>query len=165
MCDPVTAGALMMGGGAVMGGFGAYKGQQSQNSALEYNARILENNAKVSEMQAKAAEGTGKIEEKQHRLKLSQLEGSQRAAFAGSGVAMDTGSAADVIKDTQKWGEMDALTMRRNTALQAWGYRAQGSEALSQASLARSQKRSPWEAGGLALLSGGSQMGATMMMA
>ncbi len=165
MCDPVTAGLVMFGGGAALGGYGAFKQQKAQNEANEYNAKLMERNSAVASQQAKLAEEQGEMDSKRHRLKVSQMKGSGRASFGASGALVDEGSAFDVIEETAKFGELDALTIKRNAAAGAWGYRAQSGQYVGQANLARSLRKSPWEAAGFSLLGSAQQAGGMMVAA
>ena len=161
MCEPITIASAALALSAISTGVSAYAANQevkAANKAAEYNAQIQERNAQIADIQAKDATARGAIEEKQYRLKLKQLQGSQRAAAAGSGVLVDTGSPFDVLNDTVSYGELDALTIRRNAAVEAWGYRNQGVGYRQQASLSRSQKGSAALATTSTLLTGASRL-------
>lgn len=140
------------------GAYGTYQAAKAENKAAEYNASIMGANADLAEIQAKNAEEAGALEEKQHRQKVSQLIGKQRAAFGASGAVVDTGSALDVTADTAALGEMDAMTIRKNTRNAAWGYRTQGRSYQQQAKLARLGKRNTLLYGGSTLLTGMSKL-------
>ena len=161
MCEPTTLAITALTLSAIGTGVSAYAANQevkAANKAAEYNAQIQERNAQIADIQAKDAEARGAVEEKQYRLKLQQLQGSQRAAAAGSGVLVDVGSPFDVLNDTVSYGELDALTIRRNAAVEAWGYRNQGVDYRQQANLSRSQKGSAALATTSTLLTGTSRL-------
>ena len=161
MCSP---GLAVFGGAMALGGISAYQEQKAQNAALEYNAKLAERNAEVSEMQAKQAGERGELEEKQLRARTSRIKGEQRTAFARSGAAVDEGSSLDVLLDTAKFGEMDALTVRYNAEVEAWGYREEAEGYRGAAALSRMQRRDPWQAAATSLLGGASQLGAAYAM-
>ena len=73
-------------------------------------------NAKLAGMQAA---------EKQHVREVSKLKGEQNAALAASGVELDYGSALDVAGDTADLAREDLAQIRQNSAMEAWGYRAE----------------------------------------
>lgn len=152
--------------------YGTYQQVSAQNQANEFNARMAEQNAAtaaqnadIAKQQSSGAIREGEIEEKQHRLRVAQLKGEQRTSFAGGGVVVDRGSAMDTLQDTTKWGELDALTIRTNAAKEAWGYdvearnyKTQQNALTSQASMYRSQKRSPLLPVATTLLTGGNRL-------
>lgn len=162
MCEPLTilaTTALVTSAiGVGVQAYGAQKEQKAANKAAEYNAQIMERNSQIAGMQADNALQRGEVAEKQHRLRVSKLIGEQRAGFGASGAVVDTGSALDVVMDTAEHGELDALTIRHNAAMEAWGYRNQGADYTAQASLSRFSKRSPGFAAGTTLLTGAGQI-------
>jgi hypothetical protein len=162
MCEPVSiiAGAALVVSviGAGVQAYGASKETAAANQAAEYNAQLMERNARIADMQAADATARGDVAEKQFRLQVSKLKGSQRSDFASSGVVVDTGSPLDVALDTTEQGELDALTIRHNASVEAWGYKNQAAESISQASLYRSTYRSASAAGATSLLTSTGQI-------
>lgn len=109
----LTAIALGLGiGGTAVSSIGQIK---SGNAAK----RIGEFNAKVAERQAEEALMIGAEDEQRFRQGVRTLIGSQRAGFAGQNVDVGVGSAVDVQADAAFLGELDALTIRRNAAIEA----------------------------------------------
>ena len=167
MCTPqigLDIGAAAVGVQAV-----AAKQQiDAQNQAAAYNAQVAqqnvaiqEQNARFAEERAADAERRGAIEEKQHRLRVGKMIGRQRTGFAGSGVVVGEGSPLDVVQDTAAWGELDALTIRHNAAVESYGHRFTAQQARyrgqlysQEAQFQRAQKRSPWLGVGSTLLTG-----------
>lgn len=176
MCEPITAAIAGIGsffgsaGGAMATGlalgaigtglsaYSSYQNQEAANDAADYQTKIAQYNAGIAENQAQDAEHRGEIEEKQHRLRVSQFKGSQRAKAAGSGVMVDLGSTMDVLDDTDYFAEQDAMTIRENAAREAYGYRAQAQNYTMEGKLAQKTKRSPWMAAGTSLLGGASPL-------
>jgi len=138
--------------------YSSFQEADARNDAAEYNARINEQNARTAELQAKNATERGQIEEKQHRLRVGQLKGTQRSSFAASGVLVDEGSAFDTLLDTTEFGELDALTIRHNAATEAWNFKNQSSAFKNQATLSRQKKTSPFLGAGATLLTGASKL-------
>lgn len=159
MCNPVTA-TIMVAAVAVQT-VGAYKEVQAANAAADYNAKLMERNAQTAEMQATDAEQRGAIEEKQHRLQVSQLKGQQRASFGASGVLVDSGSTADTLFDTAAYGELDALAIRANAKKEAWNYKNEAQNYRGQAELSTMSKRNAGFAAATTLLTGASSMAGT----
>lgn len=114
----MTAAVAMIGLGAGQSASAQKQSGKSQQAVANYNAEI-------GNLRADDAIARGSGEETKHRLNTKRLIGSQRAAFAASGVDisdMDS-TAANVFADTAALSEIDALTIRSNAAREAWGYR------------------------------------------
>lgn len=148
MCSPIA----LAGVGAAAGAYGAYSAQSAENQANEYRAQLSERNAALAEQGALNAEARGAREEAAFRTKVKGMKSTQRVGFAASGVTVDSGSALETVADTAAMGEQDALTMRYNASLEAWGKRAEAGNYVGEARLSRMKYRSPLEAGGLSLL-------------
>jgi hypothetical protein len=157
MCLPALVIAATIASAAISA-YGAYQQQKSANAAANYNAQIQNRNAEIANMQAENTVEQGAVAEKQHRLQVSELEGTQRAAASGSGLLVDSGSNLDVTKDTQGFGELDALTIRNNYARQAWGIQNQSADFRSQAQMSTMGNSSPFAAAAPSLLSGASSL-------
>lgn len=126
----IAAGAgLGMQIGAAIGSFYA------ANSAARVSGKISAFNTRVGEMQARWAEERGVEAVYRHRLKMRGLRGAQRASFAGQNVVVGDGTALEVEEDTAKWTEVDALTIKNNAALEAWGYKQQAISSSLQGAL------------------------------
>lgn len=130
MCNPAffyAAMAVSAAGSAVS----AY-GQQQQG---EYRNKIAQNNAVVQERMAEAAIARGARREQTHREKVAQYKSQQRAAFGAAGRDVNTGSASDILADTARMGEYDALTLRHNAELEAYAQEVSASNSLLQGNL------------------------------
>lgn len=134
---------------AVVAGYSAYAQTKAANAAAEFESRVARRNADIANMQAKDSLERGRVAEKQLRDKQKLLIGQQRAAYGASGVLVDSGSSMDVMQDTIKTQEQDALTVRRNAAMDAWGYRTQGLNYQAQSDMSLLNKRN---AGGMAAM-------------
>lgn len=107
-----TAGSSI--GSAIESVFNAY----NQQSIANYNAAL-------SRRAAQDALDRGMEEEQKYRKQIRQVIGTQRAGFASQNVDVNTGTAAEIQKQTAGIGEMDAITIRNNAILEAWGYQQQ----------------------------------------
>lgn len=162
MCEPTTALAAISILGTSLNAQGSRESGMAANSAAEYNARIHENNAKYAELEAQDIEKVGKADEARFRQNVTQMKGAQRAGFAASGVLVDSGSAQDTAMETTKQGELDALTIRNNSAKSAWAARMKKQDYLNQAQLSRMSKGNPNAAATGTFLSGASQTGLSL---
>jgi len=164
MCIPMIAGLAIGALGVGMQAYAAKRQVEAQNDAAEYNAQLQERNAQIAEVQAKDAVDRGETEKANLQRRVRQLKGTQRTAFAGSGVLVDQGSAYDVLQDTTEQAEMDSLTIMHNANKEAWGHQVQAGNYTGQAGLSRSSKGSPGLAAGTTLLTGASQLGSRYFM-
>ena len=127
-------------GGTLLSAAGRYQDAQAQQQLYRYQAQ-------VAEMQAQDAAIRGDFEAKQHRLRVSQLVRTQRAAFASSGALVGYGSPMETLADTEFLARADEATIRYNAAREAWSARASAGN-LSASARAVSPLR---EAGGTLL--------------
>lgn len=112
----------------------------------------------------------GTIAEQLQRREIRGLIGIQRAALAGAGVEVDTGSALDITSDTAQIGEFEAQVTRANTARAirdtqfaaeraAFEHRTRGQAFGAEAELARLRGFRPNTTLGTALSGGASILG------
>lgn len=134
MCDLVTALTL---GSTIIGGAGAIQQAQASAASQRYNAKVQDMNAELSERQAKDALERGAVEEQRKRQQVQAILGQQQAAMAANGVDLSFGSPLDTIVDTSVMGELDALTIRTNTARESYDYKVQAVNQRAGATLNR----------------------------
>lgn len=134
MCD---VGLALMAGSTILAGVGAVQSAQATAEASRYNGRIAEMNAELSERRAKDAQQRGRSEEQRKRLQIAQLQGEQVAAMGANGVDTSFGSPLDTLVDTAVLGELDALTIRRNSAREAYDHRVAAANGRADAALSR----------------------------
>lgn len=158
MATAANASLALTALGAGMQAYGMYQQGQAREKAAEYNAAVASNNMVLAERQAEDATKRGKIEEQRHRMQVGRLKADQRSALAASGIDVASGSALDVLEDTAKLGEWDALQIRANADREAYGYRAQGMNYQAEAGLQTMKGRQASRAGmigaGSSLLTG-----------
>lgn len=105
--------------GGIMSAFGQYKAGKQEQTAYEYNATLSGQNAA-------AIRASEKLNQ---QLKTKQLRadiGEQRAAYAGRGVRVDTGSPIDVMVNSLSNGYMDMAIDKYNSEVAARSAEAQG---------------------------------------
>lgn len=93
-------------------------------------------NAALAGYQAFDALNRGSRTVGQIRTRGSQIIGQQKVGYAASGIDTQSGTALDTMADSRMMSELDAATVRNNAARQAWGYRVQQSNYLSDANSA-----------------------------
>lgn len=143
-------------GGAALTAVGQIQQNNAASAQASYQAAVARNNKILADRAAQDAIERGRVEELNQRIRTRQLAGRQRASLAANGVDVGYGSAIDMIEDTFKIGETDALTIRANAMREAMGYRAQGMNFEAEAGLYSAQRRNlraalPFELAGTAL--------------
>ena len=105
------------------------------SQTANYNMQVAKNQQGIAEQNAAYAERQGAADASRKELQTASLIGSQRAAIAGMGGDPNSGSFLDIVGDTASAGKTDALGIRSNAALKAYGFRAQAMNAAAQAGL------------------------------
>lgn len=135
IATPVLAGL------AIASAVSNYRGQRSAADGAvkqgNYQASIFEQNAAYADTQSADALALGKTEEDRHKAEVRKLIGSQRAAIGASGIALDSGSAADLQAESATMGRIDELTIRNNAHRAAYGFDTEAAGLRAQANLAR----------------------------
>ena len=125
------------GGGGIYGSMGTHaaKGfievgsafgsirQEQARSKIEQNQ--IEFAARIADIQASDAIRRGEESANLIRKQREKIKGIQRVSYAGQGVEVASGSAADAQMDTQRAAELDVMTARNNAWMEAWGHRVQ----------------------------------------
>lgn len=122
--------ALIPAAIAIVGGV---MGAQNAKQEGSFNADMLTGNAAFKKQAADETIAAGNTSADWQRVRTAQAIGSQRTAFAGNGIDVNSGSAAQVQDDTARLGELDALTIANNAAREAYGYRVQAKQDLQNA--------------------------------
>lgn len=148
------AAPTMLALGAITSAYGAFAAARSTQIQLDLQADLALINARLSESSAQQSLIAGQRQVQAQRLKTAQLKGSQRAALAASGVDLQEGSAANILRTTDVMGEIDADTIEYNAVRAAWGYRTQRANSIAAATMARANADSanPLAAGTASLL-------------
>ena len=106
---------------AAAAGYSAY----AQNQAGKQQRKIANRNADLLDASAADAVERGEEEARVLRRKTKSLRGQQRAALAGSGIDVGSGTALELQEETTTLGALDASQLRKNALREAWGIRTQ----------------------------------------
>lgn len=106
---------------------------QSTKQSGEYQSDLLKDNAAYKKKAADETIFAGDTSADWQRQRTKQAIGTQRTAFAGNGIDVNSGSAAQLQDETAMLGELDALTIQNNAAREAFGYRVQSAQDISNA--------------------------------
>ncbi len=135
---------------------GAYSESQALQREGNYKRDQILMNARFADMQAEDAIARGDKAASTQTKQVKQMVGSQRAALAAQGIDINSGSARDVISDTESMGALDRLQIKSNAWREAWGYKVQAVDQRSQASMtsigARAQAGNTLLTGGMKAL-------------
>jgi len=114
---------------SIVGAGVGFAGSINKGRAIRASARFERTQIGLemarAEFHARDVTRRGAIAANEHMARVRGLIGAQRAALAGQNVDIATGSAAQVIAQTEALGEVDAATIRNNAFRQAFGYKSQ----------------------------------------
>jgi len=108
---------------------------EAASRAASYQAQVARNNAITAEQNAQYASKAGEAEALDAGIKGSARLSHIKAAQAANGLDVNSGSAVDVRSTEALGSRLDVLRTRQNAALQAYGYRTQGTNQTAQAGL------------------------------
>jgi hypothetical protein len=129
---------IAIGASILSTGVGVYSAVQQSKAAAgqaEYQQAVAKNNKIISERMAEDARVRGEEEVRKARGRATRLASRQRTMLAGAGVAVEAGSALDLIGDTISVGEAEALTLRSNAEREALSFIMQGQGFQQEAAL------------------------------
>lgn len=99
----------------VFSGYAQGKAQEAQANA---EASMMETNASYYEQQGEAVRKSALWDERILRERVASVASTQRAKYGASGVALDEGSPVDVMLETIRKGELDAIAVRTGGAME-----------------------------------------------
>jgi len=118
---------------AAFAAYSSYSQASAQKNQANYNAAVERNNALISSYQATDAIEKGKLERQNHETKVRAMVGSQEAALAGNGLSLSSGSASNLLSDTEMFGLIDANTITQESKRKSWAYDVEGSNYTAKA--------------------------------
>lgn len=145
--------------GTAMSAVNQYRMAQAQNRQAALKKRIAQRNAKVARMEGDYAEKVAREEERDHRQKVKQIIGSQKAAMAANGFIVDEGTNLDILEDTAAQGEVDALAILNEGTLAKWRAEEQANISTLQGDIYGSDTANPALSAGGTFLTGLGQTG------
>lgn len=143
--------------GAGIAAAGSYQQGRAQEAMAKYNQAMAQREAQRFQVESQAAERDARIAASAQRRQAEKFKGSQRAAYAASGVTFE-GSPLLVMQATAANLELEALETERRGQIQAGLLREQGYTRAAESELmgfrGRSAKRAGIYQAGSSLLSG-----------
>lgn len=150
----IGLGAQALGG--LISTFASYDKSSGEQMGYEYQSQVAKNNAKLLEWQAADALERGTASVQTLQLKKAQLRGRQESVFASRNVALDEGSALNILADTEFLGARDEAIASDNAKKEAYALRLKASNYADDAGFlaARADAQNPvMDAAGTALTS------------
>lgn len=127
----------ILAGSVLLQGISAMQQSKAQKQEGAFQSQQLTANSRIANLQADDAIFRGNQDAADHRQKVKQLIGAQRAASGAQGIDVNSGSALDVQTDAAGQGAIDELTIKNNAWREAWGYRVQASDYQTQAEFSK----------------------------
>ena len=138
MADPATLGMIGIGsslGGGLLSAFGAKRSGEAQQQMYNYQAQVAQINAQIDKQNAEYALNQGEQQAQQFGLHAAQQRGQIIANQGASGVAIGSGSAAEVVRSQDLLTRMDLTQIRSNAAKTAYDFNVKATMDLNQATL------------------------------
>lgn len=138
MADPLTLTAIGIAGsaaGGVLGAIGAKQQAGAQADVYSYQAGMARLNAQIARQNQNYATTTGELQAAESGMATRAQIGTTRARLGASGLAVNTGSAADVITSEGMIGDINQAVIRQNAARVAYGYKVEEAQDITQAGL------------------------------
>lgn len=122
--------ALLGAGGGL---YGAIRSGNAEKEKAQFMYGQALQNTEYAEQMADDAYDRGEDIANRMRTQGRQTIGAQRAGIAAQGIAIDSGTAAALQAEAEKFSSEDAFQARVNAAREAFGYRQQAANNLATA--------------------------------
>jgi|SRR5215472_4181466 len=122
--DPVTLGIVSLATTAIGGGitaYGQYQAGQAQKAYMDYQAGVQQQLAQVARLKANRDIMAGEQEAQKYGIQTAQQVGGIRARAAAGGIAVDTGSTAEIQSSQLAVGGEEQKSARQTAAERAYG--------------------------------------------
>lgn len=120
LMDTLSTPEKVYAGFAAFGAVGAYEKAVADRANIEFGARVMEKNAELARMEGDYAYQAGKTAEFEIMGELHNLAATQRAAQAGNGLSLASGSFQDVQAATYQRARLEAGAAAHRGALAQW---------------------------------------------
>jgi len=151
--ETIGLAGLLQGAGAVAGVVGTLASASAQSAAAQSAADQNERNAIIAQRNAEDSRQRGVAQEQEQQLRTRARVGMQKNVLSERNIALNTGSALDILGDTAMFGKLDALTTRGNFEREAISYEGQQMNFNAQAEMDRMEARNAMTAGGISAFS------------
>lgn len=114
----------------------------ASNAVAKAQANIARENAKTMELQVQYTLFAAETKIQHETMQAGQAKARQKAVFAANGVAIGTGSAAEITASTDIIKTINKNRIKTEAHAQAWGYRQKATDYNNQALMYDAQKQS-----------------------
>lgn len=106
----------------------AYQQAGAISAQNEFSKAMTEINIRRANIQKQDALDRGANAADKYRTNVKKLVGSQKVALAAQGIDISSGSAAEIMSQTEELGNADAQTIEMNAFREAMGYGMQATD-------------------------------------
>lgn len=124
-------------GSSIANIFATARQAEMQKAMANEQARLIEFNAEMSLKQIEDIYAQADFQTRKIGQRGAQVQGAQRASLAAQGIGIDTGSAAELQKETAQLTTDDMMMVRQNALKAAFGVKANAYGMQMQANLVR----------------------------
>ena len=155
MCLPALGGLgpLLQVFSVGVGVVGQLASAKAQSQAAQAQAEQNDRNAVIAARNAEDARERGNAAVQDQQLRTRARIGMQKNALSERNIAINSGSALDLLGDTAMFGKMDALTTANNFEREAISHQTQQMNFSAQAEMDRMAARNARMAGGISAFS------------
>ena len=154
--------------GAAVSAYGSAEAGAAGKASADYQAQVARNNAMIAQQNATWTAESGESKVAAQGMKTAANVGTAKAAQGASNIDVNSGSASDVRTSEAKLGALDALTIRSNSAREAYGYEVTAGSETAKAGLLQGEGEQAQTAGDIgalsSFLSGASSVGSKYQM-
>ena len=129
--------SILSMGSAAGDAVGSWADAKAVRAQGNYQNEMANINAQFAELSAESAITRGNKQAADVKRNTKKIIGSQRAAMAAQGISIDSGSALDVQEDTAMIGELEAMKVKNNAWMEAFGYKVQAQQDRQQGKIGK----------------------------
>lgn len=136
--DPVSmaVGSTVLGlAGSAVGAEGQIEAGNAKAAEDRYQAAVAANNATIARQNAAWTSEAGAQKEFAQGMKTRAQIGNMKAVQGATGTDVNSGSNVGLRAGQAELGQLDALTIRSNTAREAYGYQVKAASETAQGEL------------------------------
>ncbi len=128
-----TGMAAAQGGIAVYGMLEADSQAAAMRRQAEYEASQMRYNADLIDMRREEVGVQAESDILASQDGISRMISTQKVSMAGQGIELDSGTAAQIIQDTEQIGLEDVQAIKNNAWKEAWGMEVEAMDLRNQA--------------------------------
>ena len=137
-----TASMIGTGISAGISAVGSIFTTRYNNAIAKAQANIAKENAKTMELQAQYTLFAAETKVQHETMQAGQVKARQKAALAANGVAIGSGSAAQITASTDIIKTINKNRIETDAHAAAWGYRQRATDFKNQALMFNAKKQS-----------------------